>query len=574
MRFKPLAAALLAATFAAAAPAQDAPSTRAAAAVGPSFSADRFRAHVAFLADDRLEGRDTGSRGHEIAAAYVASQFLGLGLQPGGENGSWYQQVPFRSAALDGPVSLAITGPAGSRSFENGTDAIVGPSLVEEKQDIDAPVVFAGYGVDAAGQGIDDYKGLDVRGKFVAILAGVPTGLPSEIAAHLGDDKGAAAARHGAIGLITVYTSQYSRVRPFAARAGGAVRRPVLDWVGKSGSAGEDEPGLRASLILGDNAATALFAGARKSYAAVRAEAEKPKSHPRGFKLATRIHLQRNSTWTSLTSPEVVGLLPGSDPALKDEYVVLMGHLDHLGMRKNAKPGEDAVYNGALDNAAGVATMLEAARAFAEAGAKNGDRPRRSILFIANTGEEKGLLGADYFAHYPTVPASRIAAVVDLDMPLLLYHFTDVIAFGAGHSQVAETVARAAGEMGVALSPDPMPEQNIFVRSDHYEFVKQGVPAIMLATGYANGGGAAWKGFLSGAYHHPNDDMSQKIDWDSGARFARLNYLISRDLANADRRPLWYKGDYFADQFAPHGPRALAPAGGAIAAGSANGGAR
>src|SRR4051812_21112505 len=563
MRLKLLAAASLGFSLVAAAP--PAPSRAV-----PLFSADRFRAHVTFLADDRLEGRDTGSRGHEIAAAYVASQFVGLGLTPGGENGSWYQQVPFRSATLAEPVVLTLSGPNGSGPLRNGLDAIVGASLDEEKQDIEAPVVFAGYGIDAPAEGIDDYKGLDVRGKFVAILAGVPEGLPSEIAAHLGDDKAAAAARHGAIGVITVYTSQYARVRPFAARAGGAVRRPVLGWVGKSGSAGEDAPGLRASLILGDSAAAALFAGARRSYAAVRAEAEKPKAHPRGFALATRLHLQRNSTWTSLASPEVIGLLPGGDPALKDEYVVLMGHLDHLGVRRNAKPGEDAIYNGALDNAAGVATMLEAARAFAE----SGERPRRSILFIANTGEEKGLLGADYFAHYPTVPASRIAAVVDLDMPLLLYHFTDVIAFGAGHSQVAETVARAAGEMGVALSPDPMPEQNIFVRSDHYEFVKQGVPAIMLATGYANGGGAAWKGFLSGAYHHPNDDMSQKIDWESGARFARLNYLISRDLANADRRPLWYKGDYFADQFAPHAPRALAPTAAGVAAGSANGASR
>jgi Zn-dependent M28 family amino/carboxypeptidase len=234
-----------------------------------------------------------------------------------------------------------------------------------------------------------------------------------------------------------------------------------------------------------------------------------------------------------------------------------MGHLDHLGTRSNAKPGEDAIYNGALDNAAGVATMIEAARAFAD----SGGRPRRSVMFVANTGEEKGLLGASYFASNPTVPAGGIVAAVDLDMPLLLYRFTDVIAFGAGHSQVAETVRRAAAEMGVALSPDPMPEENIFVRSDHYEFVKEGVPAIMLATGFANGGAEKWHAFLRGAYHHPNDDMSQPIDWASGARFARLNYLISRELADSDRRPLWYKGDFFGDLFAPSQPKSAKPAG-------------
>lgn len=553
MRFTALAAPLLALSLAAAAPAP-----AGSGANVPTFSPDRFRAHVTFLADDLLEGRDTGSRGHEIAAAYVASQFIGLGLTPGGENGGWYEQVPFRSATLAGPVTLSVSGPSGNHSFENGVDAIVGPSLVEQQQDINAPVVFAGHGVDAPAEGIDDYKGLDVKGKFVAILSGVPTGLPSEIAAHLGDDKGPAAARHGAIGLITLYVDP---ARPFAMRA-GAIRRPTISWVGKDGQAGKDAPGLRASMIFGGAAADALFAGSPYSFSEVRTMAAKD-GHVRGFPLAATVHLQRNSAWTTFTSPEVIGLLPGSDPRPRGEYVVLMGHLDHLGMRKDAKPGEDAIYNGALDNAAGVATMLEAARAFAE----SGQRPRRSILFIANTGEEKGLLGADYFAHYPTVPAGQIAAVVDLDMPLLLYRFTDVVAFGAGHSQVAEAVARAAGQMGVALSPDPMPEENIFVRSDHYEFVKQGVPAIMLATGFANGGAEKWKAFLHGAYHHVNDDLSQPIDWQSGARFAELNYRISRELANADRRPLWYKGDYFADLFAPTAPRAVAPAGGRVAAG-------
>ncbi len=561
MRVRPLAAALLAVGLAAAAPA---PASRDAGAV-PAFSADRFRAHVTFLADDRLEGRDTGSRGHEIAATYVASQFIGLGLTPGGENGSWFEQVPFRSATLDGPVSISVSGPSGNRSLENGVDAIVGPSLLEEKQDIAAPIVFAGYGIDAPAEGVDDYKGLDVRGKFVAILSGVPAGLPSEIAAHLGDDKGTAAARHGAVGLITLYVDP---ARPFAMRA-GAIRRPAISWVGKDGREGRDAAGLQASITLGGAGADALFAGAPSTFADTRAAAARD-GHVRGFPLATSLHLQRSSAWTSFTSPEVIGLLPGSDPKLRGEYVVLMGHLDHLGMRKGAKPGEDAIYNGALDNAAGVATMIEAARAFAE----SGQRPRRSILFIANTGEEKGLLGADYFAHYPTVPGGQIAAVVDLDMPLLLYHFTDVIAFGAGHSQVAEAVARAAGQMDLALSPDPMPEENIFVRSDHYEFVKQGVPAIMLATGFANGGAEKWRAFLAGAYHHPNDDLTQPIDWESGARFAKLNYLISRELANADRRPLWYKGDYFADMFAPNAPRAAAPAGGGVAAGAGAGAAR
>ena len=248
----------------------------------------------------------------------------------------------------------------------------------------------------------------------------------------------------------------------------------------------------------------------------------------------------------------MVAKLPGSDPRLAAEHVVLMGHLDHLGLVTNPKPGADAVNNGALDNAAGVATMLEAARAFVA----SGKPPRRSVMFIANTGEELGLLGADYFAAHPTVPASSIVGLVDLDMPLLLYPFTDVIAFGAEHSTVAKAVADAGRQMGVAVSPDPMPEESIFVRSDHYRFVTRGVPAILLMTGFANGGEAQWKNFLGKVYHTPGDDLSQKIDWASAARYGELNYRISRALADADQRPLWYKGDYFGDRFAPGAPRA------------------
>jgi Zn-dependent M28 family amino/carboxypeptidase len=543
MRLLPLAAAL-SLVVGSAAPAQP--------AAAPAFSADRFKAHVAFLADDLLEGRDTGSRGHEIAAAYVASQFMALGLQPGGTNGSWYQQVPFRSALLDGKPRFTLTGPAGQTLWENGSEMSVGASLAAEKDDVAAPVVFAGYGAEAPQYGADDYKGLDVRGKIVAVFAGLPKGLPSEIAAHLGDTKAEVAAKHGAVGLVTLYTAEFAKRRPFAAFANRGAR-PILGWVGPNGRPGEG--GTRFAATASDTAAAALFAGARRSFADVRAEVDRG-IDPKGFALKTSLRLERQSKWTTMRSPEVIGLLPGADPALKGEYVILMGHLDHLGMRRGAKPGEDAIYNGALDNAAGVATMLEAARAFAT----SGERPRRSILFIANTAEEKGLLGASYFASNPTVPVAKIAAAVDLDMPLLLYRFTDVIAFGADHSTVGEAVRRAAGEMGLGLSGDPMPEENIFVRSDHYEFVKEGVPAIMLATGWANGGGEKWKAFLGGAYHHPNDDMSQPIDWESGARFARLNYLIARELADAPQRPRWYKGDYFGDAFASGQPRAARPA--------------
>jgi len=518
----------------------------------PQFTAAGFRSHVAFLADDRLEGRDTGSRGHEIAAAYVASQFDGLGLKPGGENGGWYQQVPFRKAVLGtAKPQVTIAGPGGSRTWESGTEVIVRASLLEEKQDVTAPVVFVGYGIDAPRYGIADYKGLDVKGKIVVVLAGTPRDLPSEIAAHYDDEKAATAARYGAIGLVTVTTEEADQTRPWKDRLKYA-NSPAFTWIDKAGKPFDEAPAIRAGATLNVPAAEALFAGAAKPYAAVRKAAVPKGAHPKGFALKTTIRIQRESVWSTITSPEVIGVLPGSDPALNAEYVVLMGHLDHLGLKADAKPGEDNVYNGALDNAAGVATMLEVARAFAA----SGKPPRRSMLFIANTAEERGLLGAEYFAHNATVPVKSIVGLVDLDMPLLLYPFTDVIAFGADHSTVAKVVAEAGAAIGVKLIADPMPEEGIFTRSDHYKFVQQGVPAVFLATGYGNGGDKVWKQFLSGNYHSLKDDMNQPILWDEGAKFAKLNYLISRDMADSNARPLWYKGDFFGDLYAPNAPKA------------------
>jgi Zn-dependent M28 family amino/carboxypeptidase len=229
-----------------------------------------------------------------------------------------------------------------------------------------------------------------------------------------------------------------------------------------------------------------------------------------------------------------------------------MGHLDHLGLYPDAKPGQDAIYNGALDNAAGVATMIEAARDFVA----SGKPPRRSVLFIANTGEEYGLLGAGYFASHPTIPAQQIVGLVDLDMPLLLYDFTDVVAFGADHSTTGRAVAAAGSSMHIGLSPDPMPQETLFVRSDHYPFVQAGVPAVFLMTGQANGGAQAWQKFLAETYHTVKDDLAQPIRWQAGAKFAELNYRIARNMADADQRPLWYAGDYFGETYAPSQPKA------------------
>ena len=515
----------------------------APAVAAPAFSPDRIKADVSFLADDLLEGRETGSRGHEIAARYVAAQFAVAGLTPGARDGSWFQRITLEERKLGAAgASLTITGPGGSRSWANGTAVVLRPSTSDPATDLTAPAVFVGYGLDAPAQGFDDFAGLDVRGKIVVYLNGLPKGPPNEIWAHLAATRAKMAAARGAVGSVGIDTDESSVRWPWARLVStGTVPRMVT--VGADGRPLTSATTLRGEASLDREPAEFLFAGAPVALAPLRA-AVAAGERPKGFALPAAIRMRAAVATRMLTSPEVIGIIPGRDPKLRDEFVVLMAHVDHLGIRPEREG--DKIYNGALDNAAGTAVMLEVARAFAA-----GPAPKRSIMFVANTGEEKGLLGAEGFANDPPVPIENIVSVVDLDQPMLLYDFTDVIAFGADHSTLGQSVARGAARAGVKLSPDPMPAETIFVRSDHYTFVKRGVPAILLATGYANGGEAAWKHYLATDYHQPSDDLSLPILWSAGAKYARVNYEIARDLADAPGRPRWYAHDYFGDSFAP-----------------------
>jgi Zn-dependent M28 family amino/carboxypeptidase len=524
----------------------------------PRFSAERIKADISFFADDLLQGRDVGSTGHEIAARFVAQRFAALGLVPMGDMGAdgqrgWLQRITFQKTEFaDAPAGVEVIGPKGKTAFAHGKQVMIAASANEPKLDLTAPLVFVGYGIDNAAMGINDYAGLDVKGKIVVLLRGYPAGMPSEEGAHLSATKAQMAQAHGAIGVITVATNASAKVRPWEKSVQTAFS-PSYAWVGPDGKANEGAPGIRTAISVSDEAAAALLEGAPKSLAQIRAEADKAGGRPKGFALKASLHAFVQSKSSRVTSPNVVAMLPGSD--LKDQFVVLSGHLDHLGVGK-VKEGEpadkDRIYNGAMDNAAGTATTLEVARVMAADKAA----PRRSVVFLITTAEEKGLLGADYYANHPTIPADKIVGNVDLDMPVLLYPFTDVIAYGADHSTLGPIVAEAVKPMQVGLSPDPMPAETIFVRSDHYRFVRKGVPAVFLATGWANGGAKAFGDFLAHTYHQPNDDMAQAWNWRAGARFAEANYRITRAMADGATPPLWFKGDFFGATFAAQAPKA------------------
>lgn len=515
---------------------------------------NRLRAHLMFLADDLLLGRQPGSDGYNIAANYVASQFRQSGMAPAGNGESYFQQVPLRQALMvPGSAVMSVRQGELQRDFVFVEEFFMRPSLGRTRSFIEAGMVFAGYGIEAPELDYNDYRDIDASGKVVVFFAGQPHDFPSEEGAHFASttEKNRAAVRHGAVGVVMIHTPR-TELRFEWDRVRSMVDTPAMGWVNAEGKVHGVFDQIRAGAMLSHTAATGLFTGAEVDLNALLARDDAGEALP-AFELEGRVTMSRESVHGELSSPNVIAMLPGSDPLLANEYVVYTAHLDHIG-ELHADAGEegprDLINNGAMDNAAGVSVLLETARLFAEAAP-----PRRSILFVAVTAEEKGLVGSEYFAMNPTVPIDSIVSEVNLDMPVLLYDFADVIAFGAEHSSIGDTVRQAAGSYGVELSPDPFPEQNIFVRSDHYRFVQQGVPSVFLVTGMKSVDGSVdtqpiFEGFLKAHYHKPSDDLSLPINYAAAAKFTRINAKIGELIANNPKRPSWREGDFFGRTFA------------------------
>lgn len=501
-------------------------------------SAERIKAHVAFLADDLLQGREAGTPGFDIAAAYIASQLAQIGVQPGAADGTYFQRVPMIAARPADDGKLLLTTKAGATPLVFGEDYLPGRNARAAVTHVAAPLVFVGYGVSAGKR--DDYAGLDVQGKIVVALSGAPKTFQTEERAYYGSTrtKRLAAEAKGAIGFISIMAPADEKRRPFADTA-RQWRNWGMAWRAPDGSAFSPAASTPDLGMLSVKGAAKLFVGAGQSYENVVAAAAD--GTPPRFALPLGLDATINTELKTVESANVVGRIEGSDPKLKDQVVVLSAHLDHIGVTPPING--DAINNGALDNAGGVATTLEVARAFVE-----GKPPRRTLLFLLNTAEEKGLVGADYFARNPPT-SSPIVANINLDMPILTYDFIDVVAFGAERSTLGPAVQRAAARVGLKLSPDPLPEEGLFTRSDHYRFVEQGVPSVFLMTGFENGGREAFASFLKDHYHKPSDDLSLPIDYAVGAKFAAINYEIAREVADADARPAWNRGDFFGTLF-------------------------
>ncbi len=511
------------------------------------MSGARIRAHVEFLADDLLEGREAGSRGYDIAAHYVATQLALTGLQPAADDGTYFQKVPLCKSSL---TSAALSvGQAGSApvALSIPDEAVVAPNSRQPDVSLTAPVVFAGYGVTAPDYGYDDYKGVDVHGKIALIFYNAPAKLPGEMKAHYASppQKFRNAADHGAIAVLMMFTPDDQQRIPWD-RLKGYADQPAFTTLLPDGTPVMAEPRISAVGYLSAGGAKKVFDRGPVTFEDAATATTRGDVKPVELPVAATFKV--TSRYEEAASENVVGKLDGSDPALSDTSVVLSAHLDHLGI-KPAGEG-DRINNGAYDNATGSAIVLEVARAFGAAGA----RPKRSIVVLFVTGEEKGLLGSDFFARYPVKAAGAVVADVNLDMPVFMTASSDIVAFGSENSTLDRLVSRAVAAEGYTLSPDPLPEENVFVRSDQYSFVKQGIPAVYLEPGFTAtdpkvNGREVFETFLHSHYHQPSDDLSLPMDLNAVARFAEANYLIARAIADDPVAPSWKPGNFFGKVF-------------------------
>lgn len=508
------------------------------------ISPGAISAHLRFLADDLLEGRETGSRGYDIAARYVAAQFAAAGLEPASDDGSFFQQVAFKSARLIRERStMAIDDDP--QPLLAGRDHQLRPSLVDPTVDLRAPVVFAGFGVVAPELDRDDYAALDVKGAIVLLVTGAPPSFSNTQRAYYSGTrvKEEIAAARGAVGVLYLKSLTDERRRPFA-RAASEPEMTVMRRLDSSGTPAEVNHGIRAAGGISIDVARGLFKHAPQPVERVLADAEQGISAH--FPLGVSVSIHTETEHGSARSANVLARLPGSDPSLRNQHVVLSAHLDHLG---NHGPADDPIYNGALDNASGVACLLEIARTSAALPRA----PRRSILFAVLTGEEKGEQGSAHLAEHPPARVELVADV-NMDMFLMIHPVADLVMFGGEHSSLGPLTERIVRATGFGLSPDPAPEEVRFVRSDQYSFVRQGIPAVTLKAGSKSSdpsidGGKRSTDWLRTIYHSPKDDLSQTFDYPSAARYARTNMLLVLAIANSRKPPAWNRGDFFGNRF-------------------------
>jgi peptidase M28-like protein len=499
----------------------------------PAAEGKRWWSHIEFLASDALEGRDVGSPGFEKAATYVEQQFNTIGLRPGGLSG-YRQPVKFESRVLvTGQSKLALV-----RNGEEEPLTLQEDATLSARGDldgaIDAPMVFVGYGLSVPETKWDELAGVDLHGKIaVYVNATAPMDVSGNVKSHVAsaDERWAALKKAGAIGVATLPNPRLT--------VGTGGQTPQATFVLADRDL-RDQSGQVVSVAITRRGAEKFLAGSSHTLEELDRLIADKKPLPR-FPLPAILRAQAAVQRTPVDSENIIGIFAGSDPGLKNEYVVMSAHLDHVGIGR-AVNGDD-IYNGAMDDASGVASVIEIARLLKESGATT----KRSVLFMAQTGEEKGLLGSKYFAAYPTVPFEKIVANINLDMFLPLYPLKVIEVQGLAESSLGDSVREAAKEQGVDVQTDREPEQNRFIRSDQYSFIRRGIPSLAFKFGYEFGSPEEQirRDWVRDVYHKPNDDLKQPVDVNAAAKFDRVILGLLRRVADDPARPHWNEDSFF-----------------------------
>ena len=502
-----------------------------------AFDGSRWWSYVTFLASDDLQGRDTGSEGHRKAVQYVTAQFERDGLKPAGEQG-YVQAVKFISKELDESKSSVVLVKGGKdTAIALGDQAIIG-TRVDPAPSVEGELVFVGYGLRIPEKNYDDFAGLQTKGKIAVTIAGVPASVPGALASHYQSaaERANTLRSLGFAGSIGLQNPHHMDV-PWARIASN--RSQLTMHLSEPGM--YESVGLQIGMTWNPGKADMLFAGTGHTFAELveLAEAGKPQPH---FALNARLKIRTAVKHGSVESQNIAAIFPGSDPKLKDEYVVFSAHIDHVG-NSGAPINGDRIFNGAMDNASGTAAALDIAAHLKETGA----RTKRSILFVIVTAEEKGLLGSKYYASHPTVAGKSIVADINSDMFLPLFPLKIVTAYGLDESTLGDDLRAVAAGMGLKVQPDPEPVRNVFIRSDQYNFIVKGVPSIMADFGSEKGSkeDQMEKDWLKNRYHAPSDDLNQPLDKASAGRYIEMLEKLLLRVANADRKPEWKAESFF-----------------------------
>jgi Zn-dependent M28 family amino/carboxypeptidase len=500
------------------------------------FDGKTWWGFVSVLADDKMEGRETGSAGLRKAEAYIVDQLKADGMEPAGSNG-FYQPVKFESRQIvekDSSLSLVRDGKTAPLTL--GDDAVFS-TRIDLAPSVAAPLVFVGYGLTVPEMSYDDLAGLDLKGKVAVVLAGSPAAIPGALSSHYqsAGERWKTLQKAGAVGIVTILNPASMDI-PWP-RISLNRTHPSMALVGKEF---DETAGEQLAVTFNPAKAEQLFAGSGHTFAEILDVAKDRRQLP-GFPLAFSINAKAKMEKKAVESANVIARLPGADPKLRDEYVVLSAHIDHLGIGEPING--DSIYNGAMDNASGSALLLDVAASLK----KSPEKLKRSVLFVFVTGEEKGLLGSKYFTAHPTVTAGSMVADINTDMFLPIVPLKVLTILGLDESDLGREAGAVAESLGVKAQVDPEPQRNSFIRSDQYNFILHGIPALAMKVGFEKGSPEQkiFKDWLTNHYHAPSDDLAQPVDLSAAAKFEEIVRGLMVRVAGDAQRPQWKQDSFF-----------------------------